>query len=34
MPDADFFWHETRLAIEAEAMGFDFVGPVEHQFTD
>ena len=25
---------ETKLAIEAEAMGFDFVGPVEHHFTD
>ena len=25
---------ETQLAIEAEAMGFDFVGPVEHHFTD
>ena len=25
---------ETQLAIEAEAMGFDYVGPVEHHFTD
>ena len=25
---------ETHFAIEAEAMGFDFVGPVEHHFTD
>ncbi len=34
MPDAEFFAKETQLAIEAEAMGFDFVGPVEHHFTD
>jgi len=33
-PDAETFMQETRLAIEAEAMGFDFVGPVEHHFTD
>jgi alkanesulfonate monooxygenase SsuD/methylene tetrahydromethanopterin reductase-like flavin-dependent oxidoreductase (luciferase family) len=32
--DDDFFRKETQLAIEAEAMGFDFVGPVEHHFTD
>lgn len=25
---------ETKFAIEAEAMGFDYVGPVEHHFTD
>jgi len=34
IPDADFFRKETQLAIEAEAMGFDFVAPVEHHFTD
>jgi alkanesulfonate monooxygenase SsuD/methylene tetrahydromethanopterin reductase-like flavin-dependent oxidoreductase (luciferase family) len=34
MPDAEFFRRETQLAIEAEAMGFDYVGPVEHHFTD
>ena len=34
IPDADFFRQETQLAIEAEAMGFDFVAPVEHHFTD
>ena len=34
IPDADFFRRETRIAIEAEAMGFDMVGPVEHHFTD
>ena len=33
-PDAETFMQETRFAIEAEAMGFDFVGPVEHHFTD
>lgn len=32
--DAEFFAAETRMAVEAEAMGFDFVGPVEHHFTD
>jgi alkanesulfonate monooxygenase SsuD/methylene tetrahydromethanopterin reductase-like flavin-dependent oxidoreductase (luciferase family) len=32
--DAEMFRMETRLAIEAEAMGFDFVGLVEHHFTD
>lgn len=32
--DDDFFRRETRIAIEAEAMGFDFVAPVEHHFTD
>ena len=32
--DAEFFRSETQLAIEAEAMGFDFVAPVEHHFTD
>jgi alkanesulfonate monooxygenase SsuD/methylene tetrahydromethanopterin reductase-like flavin-dependent oxidoreductase (luciferase family) len=32
--DYDKFRQETKLAIEAEAMGFDFVGPVEHHFTD
>lgn len=34
IPDAEFFRKETQLAIEAEAMGFDFVAPVEHHFTD
>lgn len=32
--DAEFFRKETQIAIEAEAMGFDFVAPVEHHFTD
>lgn len=34
IPDNEKFMQETRLAIEAEAMGFDYVGPVEHHFTD
>lgn len=34
IPDDEFFRRETQLAIEAEAMGFDMVGPVEHHFTD
>ncbi len=34
MPDDEFFRKETQLGIEAEAMGFDFVAPVEHHFTD
>jgi alkanesulfonate monooxygenase SsuD/methylene tetrahydromethanopterin reductase-like flavin-dependent oxidoreductase (luciferase family) len=34
IPDAEFFRRETQLAVEAEAMGFDMVGPVEHHFTD
>jgi alkanesulfonate monooxygenase SsuD/methylene tetrahydromethanopterin reductase-like flavin-dependent oxidoreductase (luciferase family) len=34
MSDAEFFRRETQLGIEAEAMGFDFVSPVEHHFTD
>jgi alkanesulfonate monooxygenase SsuD/methylene tetrahydromethanopterin reductase-like flavin-dependent oxidoreductase (luciferase family) len=34
MSDGEFFRKETQLAIEAEAMGFDFVAPVEHHFTD
>lgn len=34
MSDAEFFRKETQLALEAEAMGFDYVGPVEHHFTD
>ena len=34
IPDRQKFMEDTRLAIEAEAMGFDFVGPVEHHFTD
>ena len=32
--DAEMFMTETKLAVEAEAMGFDFVGLVEHHFTD
>ena len=34
IPDGDFFRRETQLAIEAEAMGFDFAAAVEHHFTD
>lgn len=34
MSDRDFFLRETQIAVEAEAMGFDYVGPVEHHFTD
>jgi alkanesulfonate monooxygenase SsuD/methylene tetrahydromethanopterin reductase-like flavin-dependent oxidoreductase (luciferase family) len=34
MADAEFFRRETQLAIDAEAMGFDYVAPVEHHFTD
>jgi alkanesulfonate monooxygenase SsuD/methylene tetrahydromethanopterin reductase-like flavin-dependent oxidoreductase (luciferase family) len=34
IPDVDKFMQETKFAIEAEAMGFDYVGPVEHHFTD
>ena len=34
IPDADMFRTETKLGIEAEAMGFDFVAPVEHHFFD
>jgi alkanesulfonate monooxygenase SsuD/methylene tetrahydromethanopterin reductase-like flavin-dependent oxidoreductase (luciferase family) len=34
VPDAEKFMQETKFAIEAEAMGFDYVGPVEHHFTD
>ena len=33
-PDVETFMQETQLAVEAEAMGFDMVGPVEHHFTD
>ena len=33
-PDVESFMQETKFAIEAEAMGFDYVGPVEHHFTD
>ncbi|RYF97400.1 MAG: LLM class flavin-dependent oxidoreductase [Chitinophagaceae bacterium] len=32
--DADMFRTEVQLGVEAEAMGFDFVGLVEHHFTD
>jgi alkanesulfonate monooxygenase SsuD/methylene tetrahydromethanopterin reductase-like flavin-dependent oxidoreductase (luciferase family) len=34
IPDPEFFRNETQLAIEGEAMGFDYVAPVEHHFTD
>src|SRR6516164_1630464 len=34
VPDVQTFMQDTKLAIEAEAMGFDYVGPVEHHFTD
>ena len=34
IPDDEFFRQETQLAIEAEAMGFDFAAAVEHHFTD
>ena len=34
VPDVQSFMQETKLGIEAEAMGFDYVGPVEHHFTD
>jgi alkanesulfonate monooxygenase SsuD/methylene tetrahydromethanopterin reductase-like flavin-dependent oxidoreductase (luciferase family) len=34
LPDAESFMRETNFAVEAEAMGFDYVGPVEHHFTD
>ncbi|HMP56638.1 MAG TPA: LLM class flavin-dependent oxidoreductase, partial [Novosphingobium sp.] len=33
-PDRETFMNEVKFAVEAEAMGFDFVGPVEHHFTD
>ncbi len=33
LSDADFFRKEAQLAVEAEAMGFDFIAPVEHHFT-
>jgi len=34
LPDVESFMRETNFAVEAEAMGFDYVGPVEHHFTD
>ncbi len=34
IPDYEFFRKETQLAVEAEAMGFDFAAAVEHHFTD
>ena len=34
MSDMEFFRKETQIAIEAEAMGFDFAAMVEHHFTD
>jgi alkanesulfonate monooxygenase SsuD/methylene tetrahydromethanopterin reductase-like flavin-dependent oxidoreductase (luciferase family) len=34
IPDSEFFPKETQIAIEAEAMGFDFAAMVEHHFTD
>jgi alkanesulfonate monooxygenase SsuD/methylene tetrahydromethanopterin reductase-like flavin-dependent oxidoreductase (luciferase family) len=33
-PDVETFMQEVKFAVEAEAMGFDYVGPVEHHFTD
>lgn len=32
--DMEFFLRETKLMVEAEAMGFDFAACVEHHFTD
>lgn len=32
--DGEMFRRELALAVEAEAMGYDFVGFVEHHFTD
>ncbi len=34
IPDFEFHRMETQLGVEAEAMGFDFIGSVEHHFTD
>ena len=34
IPDKDFHLGEAKLAVEAEAMGFDIIGAVEHHFTD
>ena len=34
IPDNEFHLGEAKLAIEAEAMGFDMIGAVEHHFTD
>ncbi len=34
LSDYEFFRRETQIAIEAEAMGFDFAAMVEHHFTD
>ncbi|MDE2403692.1 MAG: LLM class flavin-dependent oxidoreductase [Sphingomonadales bacterium] len=34
IPDRQKFMEDTKMAVEAEAMGFDYVGPVEHHFTD
>lgn len=34
MPDYEFFRPETRIAAEAEAMGFDFAAMMEHHLTD
>jgi alkanesulfonate monooxygenase SsuD/methylene tetrahydromethanopterin reductase-like flavin-dependent oxidoreductase (luciferase family) len=34
LPDGEFFRRETQLAVEAEAMGFDFAARVEHHLTD
>lgn len=34
LTDYEFFRRETQIAIEAEAMGFDFAAMVEHHFTD
>src|SRR5215213_9462648 len=34
MSDMEFHRREIQVAIEAEAMGFDFAAMVEHHFTD
>ena len=34
IPDKEYHLKETQLGVEAEAMGFDYVGVVEHHFTD
>jgi alkanesulfonate monooxygenase SsuD/methylene tetrahydromethanopterin reductase-like flavin-dependent oxidoreductase (luciferase family) len=34
IPDAEAFRQEMKLALEAEAMGFDVIGVVEHHFAD
>ena len=34
IPDHEFHRNEIQIGVEAEAMGFDYVGSVEHHFTD